>query len=44
MTSNPDTTKEQLNTWTRGGQAKSSDAAAVAKFLTFQAPKQNKPK
>lgn len=34
MTSKPDTAKEQSNTWTRGGQAKSSDVAATtAKFL-----------
>lgn len=34
MTSKTDTAKEQPNTWTQGGQAKSSDAAAaMAKFL-----------
>ncbi|MFL6970069.1 hypothetical protein ACJ6X8_27955 [Pseudomonas alvandae] len=34
MTTKPDTTKEQPNTWTLGGQAKSSDAAAaMPKFL-----------
>ena len=33
------------NTWTRGGQAKSSDVeAAMAKFLDSEAPKQNQPK
>lgn len=34
MTSKPDTAKEQSNTWTLGGQAKSSDVAATtAKFF-----------
>lgn len=42
MTSKPDTAKEQPNTWTRGGHAKSSDAAeAMAKFLAPQAPTLN---
>lgn len=45
MTSKPDTAKEQPNTWTQGGQAKSSDAAAaMAKFLASQAPKSDQPK
>lgn len=45
MTSKPDTAKVQPNTWTQGGQAKSSDAtAAMAKFLASQAPKSNQPK
>lgn len=45
MTSKPDSTEEQPNTWTQGGQAKSSDAAAaMAKFLASQAPKENQPK
>ncbi|WP_439126311.1 MAG: hypothetical protein ACNJA3_28495 (plasmid) [Pseudomonas rhizophila] len=44
MTSKPDTVKEP-NTWTQGGQAKSSDAAAtMVKFLATQAPKPNQPK
>ncbi|WP_343177113.1 hypothetical protein [Pseudomonas sp. 4810-S13] len=34
MTSKTDTVKEQSNTWTQGGQAKSLDAAtAMSKFL-----------
>ncbi|NWD57140.1 hypothetical protein HX878_20630 [Pseudomonas veronii] len=33
MTIKPDTTKEQPNTWTQGGQAKSSDAAAMAEHI-----------
>jgi hypothetical protein len=45
MTSKSNTAKEQPNTWTQGGQAKSSDAAAaMAKFLASQAPKTNQPK
>jgi|GEM_PF-4257273 len=39
MTSNPDTVKDQSNTWTQGGQAKSSDVAATtAEFLLAEAP------
>nr|WP_193069074.1 hypothetical protein [Pseudomonas fluorescens] len=45
MTTKPDTAKEQPNTWTQGGQANSSDvAAAMAKYLDSEAPKQNQPK
>ena len=45
MTSKSDTAKEQPNTWTQGGQAKSSDvAAAMAKFLDTEALKLNQPK
>jgi hypothetical protein len=45
MTSKSNTTKEQSNTWTQGGQAKSSDAAAaMTKFLASQALKPNQPK
>jgi hypothetical protein len=41
MTSKSDNAKKQPNTWTQGGQAKSSDVAAtMAKFLDSQAPKQ----
>lgn len=45
MTCNPDATKKYQNNWTRGGQAKTSDAtAAMAKFLASQPPKSNKQK
>lgn len=45
MTSKTDTAKELPNTWTQGGEAKSSDAAAaMAKLLASQASKPNKPK
>lgn len=33
MTSKIHTAKEQPNTWTQGGQAKSSDAAAMAEHI-----------
>ena len=33
MTSKPEIAKEQPNTWTQGGQAKSSDAAAMAEHI-----------
>ena len=39
MTTKPDTAKEEPNTWTQGGQAKSSDvAAAMSKFLDSEVP------
>lgn len=45
MTTKADTVKEHPNTWTQGGQAKSSDvAAAMAKFLDTETPKQIQPK
>lgn len=45
MTTKPDTAIKQPNTWSQGAQAKSSDvSAAMAKFLDYEAPKQNQPK
>lgn len=39
MTIKPETTKEGPNTWTQGGQAKSSDvAAAMSEFLDSEVP------
>lgn len=44
MNHKPIATEEQPNTWTRGGQGKSSDSGAVGKFLASQMPKPNQPK
>lgn len=45
MTSKPGNAKIQPNTWTRGGQVKSSDvAAAMAKVLDSKAQNNNQPK